>query len=81
VQLKKALDYANMLIFLPFFLFAPLFALSAPVPIPALAKRYYPWNAVTWTTALRIVQADTTYTLSWKGGSGSGYVCHGGELG
>jgi hypothetical protein len=66
-----------MLFFLPFFLFFSLFALASPISQsmrPALGKRYYPWNPVTWTIAPKNIKAETTYTLSWKGGSGDGYV-------
>lgn len=68
-----------MLVFLPFFLFAPLFALAAPMPakVAALHRRYYPWNPVTWTVAPKNIKADTTYELSWKGGSMNGYVSAG----
>jgi hypothetical protein len=59
-----------ILAYLPFLLFASLFAQAAPAPY----KPYYPWKPVSWTIAPKSIKADTTVTLSWKGGSGNGYV-------
>lgn len=35
---------------------------------------YYPWNPVMFNSFPKHINADSEITLSWKGGSGKGYV-------